>query len=139
MSISFQQAFERLLQRAPAPIFPRARSLYLCKYALEPGAAPEQPGGFLTFLWEEAIEEEPGLLRVRACRFAVVHWRGPALPLEAYSAYLRERWHLEPADLELVPGEEWFREGGAFAGFSIPAVYERPLPLASADSPQAAS
>ncbi len=131
MSIPFQQAFERLLQRAPAPIFPRARSLYLCKYALEPGEVPEQPGGFRTFLWEEAIEELPGLLRVRARRFAVVHWRGPALPLEQYSAYLRERWRLEPHDLQAVPGEQWFREGGAFAGFSAPALYERPLPQAA--------
>ena len=139
MSLSFQQAFERLLQRAPAPIFPRARSLYFCKYALEPGAAPEPSGGFRTFLWEEAIEEEPGLLRVRACRFAVVHWRGPALPVEPYSAYLRERWSLEPADLELVPGEEWFRAGGAFAAFSAPVLVERSLPLAPADSSQAAS
>jgi hypothetical protein len=139
MSLPFQQAFEQLLQRAPAPIFPRARSLYCRKYALEPGPAPEQPGGFRTFLWEEAIEEEPGLLRVRARRFAVVHWCAPALPLEPYGAYLHERWSLEPADLALVPDEEWFREGGAFAGFSIPVVYERPLPLAPAASPQAAS
>lgn len=131
MSIPFQQAFERLLQSAPAPIFPRARSLYLCKYPLEPDGAPEQPGGFRTFLWQEAVEEELGLLRVRARRFAVVHWRGPALPLEHYSAYLRERWSLEPQDLMPVPDEEWFREGGAFAGFSAPVHYERHLPQAT--------
>jgi hypothetical protein len=127
MSNSFQQAFTLLLQKAPAPIFPRARSLYLRKYALEPGALPERPGGFRTFLWEEEIEEEPGLLRVRARRFAVVHWRGPALPFDAYGAYLRECWSLEPADLAEVAGEQWFREGGAFAGFSAPALYERVL------------
>ncbi|MFM7267499.1 MAG: hypothetical protein ACKOZT_02780, partial [Cyanobium sp.] len=31
----FQQAFERLLIRAPGPVFPRARALYLQKYSLE--------------------------------------------------------------------------------------------------------
>jgi len=68
---SFQQAFERLLARAPGPVFPRARALYLQKYPLE----GEQEGDFRTFLLEEEIQESPaGALRVRARAMAIVAW-----------------------------------------------------------------
>jgi hypothetical protein len=126
MSTAFQEAFARLLRRAPAPLFPRARSLYLRKYALEDDA--DAPGAFRTFLLEEEILEVPqGLLRVSARGFALVHWQGSQLPAEAYAAYLQERWSIRPAALTPVDDEPWFREGGAFARFSAPAVYEREL------------
>jgi hypothetical protein len=128
MSTIFQQAFERLLCSAPGAVFPRARRLYFDKFSLEPPEDLPQAGGFRTFLWSERIEETPDLVRVSAERFAVVHWQGPALPLEAYGAYLQERWDLSPTDLAVVAGETWFRQGGAFASFTAPAVYERPLP-----------
>jgi hypothetical protein len=133
LMLSFAQAFERLLQRAPGPVFPRARQLYLRKYALE-----EDPQRFRTFLLEEEIQEAGGgALRIRAVAFAVVHWQAPRIELPHYATYLQQRWRLRPEDLALVEGQEWFREGGAFARFSAPAVYERAAPTTTLVSPSA--
>lgn len=123
MADSFQEAFEALLQRAPSPLFPRARQLYLRKYCLE----GEDPGSFRTFLLEEEIAERDGgmLLTVRARRFAVVHWHGPQLALRDYWNYLHQRWDLEPEQLQLVADTPWFRQGGAWAWFRAGAVYAR--------------
>jgi len=124
---SFQQAFEALLTRAPGPVFPKARQLYLRKYALEgPIANPDSLDAprFRTFLLQEEIQEGPGgVIRVRARRFAVVHWLAPQTNAADYLIYLQQRWSLQPADLTLVE-EAWFRDGGAWAFFSAPAVYE---------------
>ena len=49
---TFQQAFEQLLSRAPGPVFPRARELYLRKYPLEAAGADR----FRTFLLREEIQ-----------------------------------------------------------------------------------
>jgi hypothetical protein len=130
---SFQQAFESLLSLAPGPVFPRARELYLRKYPLEgtekgavsapsPGVALDR---FRTFLLEEEIQESSGgIVRVRALGFAVVHWQAPQTNLEDYTTYLQQRWQLQPDGLSLEP-DSWFREGGAYARFRAPAVYER--------------
>ena len=132
MPETFQEAFGQLLQRAPSPLFPRARQLYLRKYCLEGAGA----AALRTFLLEEEIEElQSGtLLTVRARRFAVVHWQGPALPRERYLAYLQSRWQLEPESLQPVNDTPWFRQGGAWAWFRAEAVYVRlfdPQPLLS--------
>lgn len=126
MAQRFQESFEQLLRRAPGPLFPRARQLYLRKYCLEGG----EPAPFRTFLLEEQIEEsdDGALLTVRAVRFALVHWQGPPLPAEAYRRYLRDHWQLEPAVLEPVPDESWFRQGGAWAWFRASALYQRDSP-----------
>ena len=130
---SFQQAFESLLCLAPGPVFPRARELYLRKYPLEgrliEDGVPDSPGGvrdrFRTFLLDEEIQESSGgIVRVRALAFAVVHWRSPQVNAHDYTAYLEQRWQLQPDGLCLEPGS-WFREGGAYACFRAPAVYER--------------
>jgi hypothetical protein len=142
---SFQQAFEQLLRRAPGPVFPKARRLYLHKYALEAPAAPTPGDGgppFRTFLLEEEIQEgEAGLLRIRALAFALVHWQAPQTDLESYRRYLQQRWELDPAALELQ-AEPWFRQGGAWARFTAPAVVERvvvlPLVTPPADPASAA-
>lgn len=119
---SFQQAFETLLSRAPGPVFPRARLLYFRKYPLD----GDRAAAFRTFLLEEDIQESAaGVVRVRARSFAVVHWQAAAVPVCAYAAYLHEQWQLQPADLTPVPDEPWFRDGGAWARFSHPVVYER--------------
>ncbi len=131
--LSFSQAFERLLQRAPGPVFPRARQLYLQKYAME-----EEPQRFRTFLLEEEIQEAAGgVLRVRAVAFAVVHWQAPRVDLPDYATYLWQRWQLRPEDLALVEGQGWFRESGAFARFSATAVYERAAPTTTLVTPSA--
>lgn len=125
MPTPFLQAFERLLSRAPGPLFPRARQLYLRKYSLE--ADPATP--FRTFLLEEEIQESAGgAVRIRAISFAVVHWQGPQLELQVYGAYLARQWQLHPDDLTVITAGSWFRDGGPWARFSEPAVYERATP-----------
>jgi hypothetical protein len=122
---SFDQAFNSLLSMAPGPLFPRARQLYLRKYSLEGQDGPQR---FRTFLYQEQVEEQPeGLVRVRALAFAVVHWQAPQTIPDDYATYLQQRWQLEPSclGLELEDGS-WFRDGGAFARFQAPALYERP-------------
>jgi len=128
----FQQAFERLLSRSPGPVFPRARQLYLSKYPLE----EDSTSAFRTFLLEEEIQEAAGgAVRSRAVAFAVVHWHGPQLDRALYAAYLAERWQLHPQDLTPMAGASWFREGGAWARFTAPAVYERTAPTSLLSSP----
>ncbi|MFM7314262.1 MAG: hypothetical protein ACKO0M_14055, partial [Cyanobium sp.] len=123
MADTFQQAFEQLLHKAPSPLFPKARQLYLRKYCLEGPSA----GALRTFLLEEEISEETGgtLLTVRARRFAVVHWQAPALQEQDYLRYLQSRWQLETVCLQRVTDTPWFREGGAWAWFRAEAVYVR--------------
>ena len=131
LMLSFQSAFERLLSRAPGPVFPRARQLYLKKYFLE----GHEPAPFRTFLLEEEIQESPGgAIRVRGLAFAVVHWQGGQTGVDTYADYLWERWRLEPDDLTPVDGEPWFRGNGAYARFSAPAVFERATPTALVSS-----
>jgi hypothetical protein len=131
-SASFQQAFEQLLARAPGPVFPRARALYLQKYPLE----GEALGEFLTFLLEEEIQESPaGALRIRALALVIVARGQPCIDREAAAAYLDRRWGLQPHDLQVVEGATWFRDGGAYARFAAPAVYERAAPTSLFSSP----
>jgi hypothetical protein len=129
---TFSQAFGRLMSRAPGPVFPRARSLYLRKYPLE----TEAEGSFRTFLLEEEIHESPqGAVRSRALAFAVVHWQGPQVDRAVYAAYLDRRWAIHPPNLVVVPQESWFRGGGAWARFSLPVVFERSHPTTLLSSP----
>ena len=137
----FQQAFEQLLQRAPGPVFPRARQLYLRKYALEAHQAPSAGDGgppFRTFLWQETIEESTlgavSVLRIRAVTFALVHWQAPQTSSERYRHYLQQQWQLTPQSLELQT-EAWFREGGAWARFTTTDVLERQVHLPLMPSP----
>ena len=70
MTTPFLQAFERLLSRAPGPLFPRARQLYLRKYSLEVDLA----NPFRTFLLEEEIQESAGgAVRIRAVSLSLIH------------------------------------------------------------------
>jgi hypothetical protein len=129
---SFQQAFEHLLARAPGPVFPRARALYLQKYPLE----QDLQGDFRTFLLEEEIQESPaGALRIRALSLAIVAWGQPRIDRDAAATYLERRWGLQSGDLEVVEGRSWFRDGGAYARFGAPAVYERAAPTTLLSSP----
>ena len=132
MSTPFLQAFEGLLSRAPGPVFPRARQLYLRKYGLE----TEADSPFRTFLLEEEIQESAGgAVRSRAVAFALVHWQGPQVDRDVYAAYLARQWQLHPEDLMVITTGSWFRDGGAWARFSEPAVYERATPTTLVSSP----
>jgi hypothetical protein len=129
---SFQQAFVSLLSVAPSPLFPKARDLYLRKYALETTTSESETAleRFRTFVVSEEIQESTeGILRVRAKQFALVHWQAPQTNAEDYLAYLQRRWDVAPDSVSLS-GESWFRDGGAYAVFQAPAVYERALSMA---------
>lgn len=131
-SAPFQRAYERLLSRAPGPVFPRARALYLRKYSLE----DEAQGAFRTFLLEEELQEAAGgAVRSRALAFAVVHWQAPQVEAAVYAAYLQQRWQLQPSALTLMAETPWFREGGAWARFRAAAVYERTAPTTLLSQP----
>jgi hypothetical protein len=58
----------------------------------------------------------------------VVHWQGPQLERQVYGAYLARQWQLHPDDLTVITAGSWFRDGGPWARFSEPAVYERATP-----------
>lgn len=126
----FDEAFVGLLSKAPSPLFPKARALYLRKYALETAselAAAVPLGPFRTFLFAEDVQEsQDGVLRVEAQGFALVHWQAAQTNAAAYIAYLRERWNLSPEAITLCDGP-WFRDGGAYAVFQTPALMERRL------------
>ena len=132
MSSIFLLAFERLLSRAPGPVFPRARQLYLRKYALE----PDDTSPFRTFLLDEEIQEASGgAIRIRAVSFAVVHWHGAQVAPQVYRDYLAGQWQLHPDDITPVKGESWFRDSGAWARFTAAAVYERAAPTTLVSQP----
>ena len=115
-----RQAFEALLDRAPALIFPRARALYFNKYPLD---GREASGPLRLFIQQEESEEqietrqldgEPrrmAVVKVRPRTMAVVHWQQPEAPApQVLDDYLR-RWGLEEVAL-MAQRELWFREGG---------------------------
>ena len=120
--MTFLEAYTQLMRRAPSPLFPRARQLYLRKYPLE----PEQDSRFRTFVLKEQIEEfSDGSLRSDALAFAVVHWQACQVEHELYAAHLAARWRIHPNDLQPVESQPWFRDSGAWARFTSPAVYWR--------------
>ena len=115
-----RQAFEALLDRAPALIFPRARALYFNKYPLD---GREACGPLRLFIQQEESEEqiEPRLLdgeprrmavvKVRPRTMAVVHWQQPQAPEPQLLEDYLNRWGLDQEPL-MVQSELWFREGG---------------------------
>ena len=129
-----------LLERAPAGLFPRARRLYFDKYPLE--GRPQEldqaaaPAPFRTFVLRETLSppEIPERPAARAAapppklhELALVHWHAlnPAPPEEVLG-YLRQRWQLEPAALEVME-ESWFREGGAWVRVTLPGADPAPV------------
>jgi hypothetical protein len=115
-----QKAFEALMDRAPALIFPRARALYFNKYPLD---GPDTAGSLRLFIRQEDADEqiEPRIIegvprrmavvKVRARSMAVVHWQqSAAADPEVLAAYLTT-WGLQEQTLT-AQAEPWFRDGG---------------------------
>ena len=124
------EAYESLLNRAPAPLFQKARTLYMRKYALD-GRKSESP--LRLFVVNERLNEtispDPDapphgrIARLEAMteELALVHWQNPE-PADhhAVERYLRETWDL--TNLSRHPCEEpWFREGGHQQRLKLPA------------------
>lgn len=115
----FEHAFQRLMSRAPGPVFPRARRLYFDKYPLE-GLETVSP--FHTHLLEETIQEgADGALSIAATAFALVPRQPTDQPTadtggpdpEAGARYLQEQWQQQATELVVVAGP-WFRTKSAY-------------------------
>ena len=114
------EAFEALMNRAPALVFPKARQLYLNKYPID---GRDAEGPMRLFVQREECKEtvEPRLIddearrmaivSIRPITLAVVHWQNSNAPepeqLQNYLSY----WGLNSTPLE-AQSEQWFREGG---------------------------
>ena len=114
-------AYEALLKRAPAPLFTRARRLYLDKYCLE-GRDSESP--LRLFVAREQLHEqvEPdqdagpngriATLTSETRELALVHWQQDSPPdSHVIETYLDYRWKCQPT--LMTPSEQrWFRNSG---------------------------
>lgn len=136
---------DRLFDRAPSQLFPRARRLYFLKYPLEghPQALDSSPftARFRTFVLHDTTGlPTEGVGELQACTaitaLAVVHWQAPQTNLEDYATYIRSHWLLEPRALELID-QPWFRGGGAWARLRLtrPAADPAPAPAAPDSTP----
>jgi hypothetical protein len=138
-SRALQEAFDRLLARAPGPIFPRARRLYLLKYPLEGHGSR---AGHRTFVHGESVDEaieidaqgrRIGVVTIRARELALVRWQpGGVLDPLAAADYLARTWGLPAVSLSL-PETPWFRDAGPQARLAAPPdllrVFRAPLPV----------
>jgi hypothetical protein len=129
-----------MLERAPAGLFPRARRLYFDKYPLE--GRPQDldqaavPVAFRTFVLRETLSQpdspvqpagRTGALPPKLHELALVHWHAlNQAPAEDVLQYLRQRWQLEPASLEVME-ESWFRETGAWVRVTLPGADPAPV------------
>ena len=115
-----QQAYSRLMERAPSSLFRKARRLYLNKYCLD-GRNPEGP--FRLYVQQEKaderieqrlVEQEPrrlAIYTVQPITLALVHWQQPdAADATEQSTYLKH-WGLDSIGLQ-PQRESWFRDGG---------------------------
>lgn len=124
----FEAAFQRLMSRAPGPVFPRARRLYFDKYPLE---GIETASAFHTHLLEETVEEgRDGSLVIHAGAFALVPCdpqQAPGLTdrsllAEAAARYLLERWQRSSRDISAVDGP-WFRTQTGYLRVVLSGLY----------------
>ena len=128
-SLRLTNAYEALLSCAPAPLFRKARDLYLKKYALD-GRKSDSP--LRLFVASESLNEtitpDPDappprrIARLEAMtdELALVHWQRPG-PADhnAVERYLRDTWDL--SDSPLAPCEApWFRDSGHQQRLTLP-------------------
>ena len=103
------------MNRAPTPIFPKARALYLNKYPLD---QIDNSSKLRLFIQEELVEERVEsdhleanptensngtfiVLLIKPIRFALVHWQEPeAASPGLVKRYLNQSWGLENQGLQ---------------------------------------
>jgi len=120
-SQALTDAYGALLSRAPAPLFARARQLYLNKYCLD-GRTTQSP--LRLFVAQETLNErvEPdqeagplgrvATLQSTTTELALVHWQREEPPEQTLlETYLQRIWQLQPSQLYPAEGR-WFRNGG---------------------------
>ena len=131
-SQALSDAYEALLSRAPAPLFARARQLYLNKYCLDGRSTGSALRLFVVQeKLDERVEADPeagplgriATLQSSTVELALVHWQRhepPAQPM--VETYLQQSWQLEDA-LISAQNEGWFRNGG----FQLRVTLQQPL------------
>ena len=128
-SQALTDAYAELLSRAPAPLFARARQLYLKKYSLD-GRTTQSP--LRLFVVQETLDEqveadqEAGplgrivTLQSSTEELALVHWQQHEPPGQTLlETYLQQSWQLQPSQLSPVE-ERWFRNGGFQLRMTLP-------------------
>ena len=120
-SQALTDAYGALLSHAPAPLFARARQLYLNKYSLD-GRTTQSP--LRLFVVQETLDEQVeadqeagplgrvATLQSSTAELALVHWQRDEPPDQTLlETYLQQSWQLQPS--QLSPADEpWFRNGG---------------------------
>ena len=120
-SQALTDAYGALLSRAPAPLFARARQLYLNKYCLD-GRTTQS--SLRLFVVQETLDEQVeadqeagplgrvATLQSSTAELALVHWQRDEPPDQTLlETYLQQSWQLQPS--QLSPADEpWFRNGG---------------------------
>ena len=131
-SQALNDAYGALLSRAPAPLFTRARKLYLNKYCLD-GRSSQSPLRLFVVqeTLNESVEPDPeagplgriATLQSSTTELALVHWQMDEPPAQTLiQTYLQQSWQLSPS-LITTCTESWFRNGG----FQLRITLQRPL------------
>ena len=131
-SQALNDAYGALLSRAPAPLFTRARKLYLNKYCLD-GRSSQSPLRLFVVqeTLNESVEPDPeagplgriATLQSSTAELALVHWQMDEPPAQTLiQTYLQQSWQLSPS-LITPCTESWFRNGG----FQLRITLQRPL------------
>ena len=131
-SQALNDAYGALLSRAPAPLFTRARKLYLNKYCLD-GRSSQSPLRLFVVqeTLNESVEPDPeagplgriATLQSSTAELALVHWQMDEPPAQTLiQTYLQQSWQLSPS-LITPCTESWFRNGG----FQVRITLQRPL------------
>ena len=131
-SQALTDAYGALLSRAPAPLFARARQLYLNKYCLD-GRTTQS--NLRLFVVQETLDERVDTdrdagplgrvvtLRSSTEQLALVHWQRDEHPGQTLiERYLQQSWQLQPSLIAPVE-EPWFRNGG----FQLRITLQQPL------------
>ena len=131
-SQALTDAYGALLSRAPAPLFARARQLYLNKYCLD-GRTTQS--NLRLFVVQETLDERVDTdrdagplgrvvtLRSSTEQLALVHWQRDEHPgQKLIERYLQQSWQLQPSLIAPVE-EPWFRNGG----FQLRITLQQPL------------
>ena len=131
-SQALNDAYGALLSSAPAPLFSRARKLYLNKYCLD-GRSSQSPLRLFVVqeTLNESVEPDPeagplgriATLQSSTAELALVHWQMDEPPAQTLiQTYLQQSWQLSPS-LITPCTESWFRNGG----FQLRITLQRPL------------
>jgi hypothetical protein len=120
----FLEACQTLVLGAPVGPYPRAQALYFAKHSLNHGDHAARCRLFIE-RYNLNIHDSGDWELAPTC-FAIVHWEGEQLEIDAYAHELHQRWNLDPwdlLDLHLYP-KPWFRDAGAYARFYVPVAVD---------------